>query len=301
MPGAVFRICERAPAPRRLEVPTGEDHGANFHYRLGGRPRPDGREASRAGGSSRGAPCSSRETSGGSACDVPGAEAALSADLASIEQTQRLAADVNRMGAFDAVIHNAAIGYRESRRVTTVDGLSQIFAINTLAPYILTALIRRPRRLIYLSSGLHRGADASLSDLNWEKRAWNGMRAYADTKLHDAMLARAVARRWSDVLSNAVEPGWVATKMGGPGCARRPRCGAAHPGLARDQRRPGRDRQRSILLSSEAAPGRSSGRRQSTAGSFDRILRAVVRCVVSRLTVDAGQPCPGPGGVQWPT
>jgi NAD(P)-dependent dehydrogenase (short-subunit alcohol dehydrogenase family) len=149
--------------------------------------------------------------------NIPGAEAALSADLASIEQTQRLAADVNRMGGFDAVIHNAAIGYRESRRVTTVDGLSQIFAINTLAPYILTALIERPHRLIYLSSGLHRGADATLSDLNWEKRAWNGMRAYADSKLHDAMLACAVARRWSDVLSNAVEPGWVATKMGGPG------------------------------------------------------------------------------------
>jgi NAD(P)-dependent dehydrogenase (short-subunit alcohol dehydrogenase family) len=148
---------------------------------------------------------------------VPGAEAALSADLASVEQTQRLAADVNRMGAFDAVIHNAAIGYRESRRVTTVDGLSQIFAINTLAPYILTALIGRPHRLIYLSSGLHRGADPSLSDLNWEKRAWNGMRAYADSKLHDAMLACAVARRWSGVLSNAVEPGWVATKMGGAG------------------------------------------------------------------------------------
>jgi NAD(P)-dependent dehydrogenase (short-subunit alcohol dehydrogenase family) len=148
---------------------------------------------------------------------VPGAEAALAADLESIEQTQRLAAEANRMGAFDAVIHNAAIGYRESRRVTSVDGLSQIFAINTLAPYILTSLMRRPKRLIYLSSGLHRGADASLSDLNWEKREWNGMRAYADSKLHDAMLACAVARRWSDVLSNAVEPGWVATRMGGPG------------------------------------------------------------------------------------
>ena len=43
------------------------------------------------------------------------------------------------------------------------------------------------------------------------------MRAYADSKLHDAMLACAVARAWPDVLSNAVEPGWVSTKMGGPG------------------------------------------------------------------------------------
>jgi NAD(P)-dependent dehydrogenase (short-subunit alcohol dehydrogenase family) len=148
---------------------------------------------------------------------VPGAEDALSGDLASVEQTKRLADEVNRMGAFDAVIHNAAIGYREPRRVVTVDGLSQVFAINTLAPYILTALIDRPHRLIYLSSGLHRGADASLTDLNWEKRPWNGMRAYADSKLHDAMLAGAAARRWKNVFANALEPGWVSTKMGGPG------------------------------------------------------------------------------------
>jgi len=148
---------------------------------------------------------------------VTGAESALSGDLSSIEQTQRLADAVNRTGAFDAVIHNAAIGYREPRRVSTVDGLSQVFAINTLAPYILTALIHRPRRLIYLSSGLHRGADASLSDLNWESRPWNGMRAYADSKLHDAMLACAVARRWPDVFANGLEPGWVSTKMGGSG------------------------------------------------------------------------------------
>lgn len=148
---------------------------------------------------------------------VPGADAALSGDLASIEQTQRLAEEANAMGAFDAVIHNAAIGYREPQRVSTVDGLSQVFAINTLAPYILTALIHRPRRLVYLSSGLHRGADTSLTDLNWERRPWNGLRAYADSKLHDAMLSCAVARRWDDVLANALEPGWVSTKMGGPG------------------------------------------------------------------------------------
>jgi NAD(P)-dependent dehydrogenase (short-subunit alcohol dehydrogenase family) len=148
---------------------------------------------------------------------VPGAEAALSGDLSSIEQTRHLADEVNRTGSFDAVIHNAAVGYREPRRIQTVDGLSHVFAINTLAPYVLTALIRRPRRLIYLSSGLHRGADASLDDLNWDHRPWNGMRAYADSKLHDAMLACAVARRWQDVLANALEPGWVSTRMGGAG------------------------------------------------------------------------------------
>jgi NAD(P)-dependent dehydrogenase (short-subunit alcohol dehydrogenase family) len=51
----------------------------------------------------------------------------------------------------------------------------------------------------------------------WRKRRWNGSTAYAESKLHDATLAFAIARRWSDVLSNALEPGWVPTKMGGTG------------------------------------------------------------------------------------
>jgi NAD(P)-dependent dehydrogenase (short-subunit alcohol dehydrogenase family) len=147
---------------------------------------------------------------------APGAEAALVGDLASIAQTRALAGQANQSGRFDAVIHNAAVGYGEPGRIATEDGLAHVFAINTLAPYILTALLERPRRLIYLSSALHRGADASLEDLNWERRAWQGSRAYSDTKLHDAMLAFGVARRWPEVLSNALEPGWVATKMGGP-------------------------------------------------------------------------------------
>jgi len=147
---------------------------------------------------------------------VPGAEAVVIGDLASIAQTRKVAEQVNALGAFDAVIHNAAIGYRERRRIETEDGLSHVFAINTLAPYILTALIHRTKRLIYLSSGLHLSGDTSLKDLLWKERPWHGQQAYSDTKLHDVMLAFAVARRWPDVFSNALEPGWVATKMGGP-------------------------------------------------------------------------------------
>ena len=146
---------------------------------------------------------------------VPGAEAVVAGDLASLAQTRDLAAQVNALGAFDAVIHNAAVGFRERRRVETEDGLAHVFAVNTLAPYVLTALIRRPRRLVYVSSELHRRGDASLEDLNWERRPWRGNAAYSDTKLHDALLACAVARRWPEVRSNAMEPGWVATKMGG--------------------------------------------------------------------------------------
>jgi len=147
---------------------------------------------------------------------VPGAQTVLHADLSSISQTIQLAKEVNQIGQFDAVIHNAAVGYRESRRIATVDGLPQVFAVNSLAPYILTCLIQRPARLIYLSSGLHRQADGGLDDLEWKKTRWDGFKAYSDSKLHDVILTFAVARKWKDVYANALEPGWVATKMGGP-------------------------------------------------------------------------------------
>ena len=148
---------------------------------------------------------------------TPGAEAAVTGDLSSIEETRAIADQVNRLGQFDAVIHNAGIGYRENRRGSTVDGLPHVFAVNALAPYILTALIERPARLVYLSSGMHHGVHANLDDLEWKKRSWNGSSAYAESKLLDVIRAFAVARLWPNVLSNAVEPGWVATKMGGPG------------------------------------------------------------------------------------
>lgn len=146
---------------------------------------------------------------------APGAAAVLVGDLAGIDETRKLAEQAIDSGPFDAVIHNAAVGYREPRRMSTVDGLAQVFAVNVLAPYLLTALIPAPARLVYLSSNMHRSGDPSLDDLQWERRRWNGSRAYADSKLLDTVLAFAVARRWLSVRSNAVDPGWVATKMGG--------------------------------------------------------------------------------------
>ncbi len=148
---------------------------------------------------------------------VPGAESTVAGDLSVIAETKRVAEQANATGAFDAVIHNAAVGYQEPQRINTADGLPHVFAVNSLAPYILTCLIKKPKRLVYVSSGLHRRGDASLNDLKWSTRAWSGTSAYADSKLHNVILAFAVARKWPGVLSNAIEPGWVATKMGGPG------------------------------------------------------------------------------------
>jgi NAD(P)-dependent dehydrogenase (short-subunit alcohol dehydrogenase family) len=148
---------------------------------------------------------------------LPNAENVLAGDLLSLDGIRSVAAQANDAGPFDAVIHNAGIGYREPRRIENADGLLHLFTVNVLAPYLLTALIARPARLVYLSSGMARGGDASLSDPQWSSRRWNGAQAYSDSKLFDIMLAFGVARRWPGSFSNSVEPGWVATKMGGPG------------------------------------------------------------------------------------
>jgi NAD(P)-dependent dehydrogenase (short-subunit alcohol dehydrogenase family) len=137
-------------------------------------------------------------------------------DLRSGVETRGVADQINAIGRMDAVIHNAG-AYSTSGRSSTPEGHSTILAVNALAPYMLTALIERPRRLVYLSSGMHRGGAASLDDIDWIDRRWNASQAYSDSKLYLTVLAFAVARRWPDVLSNAVDPGWVATKMGGPG------------------------------------------------------------------------------------
>ena len=147
---------------------------------------------------------------------VPDTEGVVIGDLGSIAQTKDVARQVNALGDFDAIIHNAGVGYREPKRITD-DGLPHVFAINTLAPFILTAMIKRPKRLVYLSSGMHHGAGTDLSDLIWSRRSWNGSAAYAESKFHDVLLAFAVAHLFPDVYSNALEPGWVPTKMGGAG------------------------------------------------------------------------------------
>ncbi|HET9847547.1 MAG TPA: SDR family NAD(P)-dependent oxidoreductase [Candidatus Dormibacteraeota bacterium] len=146
---------------------------------------------------------------------VPGAKTALVGDLASIDETRALADQANAAGPFQAVIHNAGIYHPGERPRQTVDGLADVFAVNALAPYLLTALIERPQRLIYLTSGMHAGGDPQVTDLKRRQQRWDGSQAYSNSKLFDVILAFAVARLWPTVLSNAVNPGWVPTKMGG--------------------------------------------------------------------------------------
>lgn len=131
---------------------------------------------------------------------VPNAENVLIGDFSDMQQTKDLAEQVNELGSFDVVIHNAGIYSASGKELLTV---------NTLAPYILTCLVKRPKRLIYLSSGMHTGGNLDLSKLE------KGQVTYSDSKLHDLILAKAVARKWPDVFSNVVDPGWVPTKMGG--------------------------------------------------------------------------------------
>lgn len=139
-------------------------------------------------------------------------------DLSSAAETRHVAEQVNAIGRMDAVIHNAGV-YRVASRSITPEGHAKTLAVNTLAPYILTALIERPGRSIYLSSGMHRSGHASLVDIEWAERRWDQTQAYCDSKLFVTALALVVARHWPNVLSNAVDPGWVPTKMGGAGAS----------------------------------------------------------------------------------
>ncbi|TCU13676.1 SDR family NAD(P)-dependent oxidoreductase [Rhizobium sullae] len=137
-------------------------------------------------------------------------------DLSSAEETRSIADQVNAFGRMDAVIHNAGV-YHEASRGRTPEGHAKMLAVNVLAPFILTSLIKRPERLIYLSSGMHRSGGTSLEDIDWMARRWNTTTAYCESKLYVATLAAAVARLWPDVVSSSLDPGWVPTKMGGAG------------------------------------------------------------------------------------
>ena len=127
---------------------------------------------------------------------------ALYGDLAKLDETIALAEHANEYGRFDAVIHNAGV----------LNG-PDVLAVNTVAPFVLTARMSKPRRLIYLSSSMHRSGSTTLRGL----APHTGRASYEDSKLYITALAAAVANRWPETVSHAVDPGWVPTRMGGPG------------------------------------------------------------------------------------
>ncbi|HSN10487.1 MAG TPA: SDR family NAD(P)-dependent oxidoreductase [Propionibacteriaceae bacterium] len=134
---------------------------------------------------------------------VAGGAQVVVGDLAELDQVVSMADQVNAIGRMDAVIHNAGVG----------DGAS-VLPVNVVAPYVLTAILQRPDRIVVLSSGMHRGGRPRLDGLDWSGR--RATASYSDSKLLVTALTAAVARLWPDVLANAVDPGWVPTRMGGP-------------------------------------------------------------------------------------
>jgi NAD(P)-dependent dehydrogenase (short-subunit alcohol dehydrogenase family) len=135
--------------------------------------------------------------------NVRGAAHVITGELSNLEETKNVANAANAWGQFDAVIHNAGVYQAPAK---------EIYAVNVIAPYVLTCLIEKPKRLIYLSSDLHLNGRANLEAFRRDGRI-----SYSDSKLYVVMLCMAAARLWPDVYANAVDPGWVPTKMGGPG------------------------------------------------------------------------------------
>lgn len=131
---------------------------------------------------------------------------AVVGDLAKPNELRRLVKQANALGRFDAVIHNAG-----------VIGGPSLLPVNVVAPFVLTAEMQRPSRLIYLSSSMHHGGRTDLAGVDWS--GGSESRSYSDSKLFVTALAAAVARLWPDVSTYAVDPGWVPTRMGGPGAS----------------------------------------------------------------------------------
>ncbi|RAH68491.1 putative short chain dehydrogenase [Aspergillus aculeatinus CBS 121060] len=151
----------------------------------------------------------------------PGAAGILVADLSNLEATRQLAEEANAIGTFDAVILNAGMLSGPFRK-TPDTGIPAMVFVNVVAPYILACLLHRPKRLIVISSQLHRSArNTAVEDIFWRKRGertFQDFQAYCDSKFHVMLIANAFARLWQGTSSVvSVHPGWVATKLGGAG------------------------------------------------------------------------------------
>jgi NAD(P)-dependent dehydrogenase (short-subunit alcohol dehydrogenase family) len=123
-------------------------------------------------------------------------------DLSRLDETKLVAKRANAIGRFDAVIHNAGV-FRGP----------DVLAVNAVAPFVLTAVMTRPARSIYLSSSMHLSGSPYFTKAGLTS---GSSATYEDSKLYVTALALALAKRWPGVMAHAVDPGWVPTRMGGP-------------------------------------------------------------------------------------
>jgi retinol dehydrogenase 14 len=142
------------------------------------------------------------------------------ADLSSQSDVRRLAAEtLDRLPRIDVLVNNVG-GYWNTRHVTS-DGLERTFAVNHLAPFLLTNLLLEhlrassPARVVTTSSGAHFSAVLDIEDLNAERR-WSAWSAYCNSKLANVLFTRALARRLGDseVTANCLHPGVIRTRLG---------------------------------------------------------------------------------------
>jgi NAD(P)-dependent dehydrogenase (short-subunit alcohol dehydrogenase family) len=143
----------------------------------------------------------------------------LIADLASQAAVRRLGDEIlERYPGVDVLINNAGAVY--STRQLTVDGIEQTWAVNHLAPFLLTTLLldrlkaSQPARVITTSSGAHHGAQIPYADLDAERGYPSlGFGRYGETKLANILFTAELARRLEDtgVTANCFHPGFVGT------------------------------------------------------------------------------------------
>ena len=142
------------------------------------------------------------------------------ADLSCQAQVRRLAGEVlQRLSRIDALVNNAG-GYWNTRHVTA-DGLERTFALNHLAPFLLTSLLlgrlkhSAPARVVTVSSNVQAIGRIDFDDLQGE-RSYSGARAYNQSKLANVLFTYELARRLqgTSVTANALHPGVVRTAFG---------------------------------------------------------------------------------------
>ena len=157
---------------------------------------------------------------GRSVLDRLGGDTALvTGDLSRLDEVHQLADQIRAAGPVDVLVHNAGVWVRGATPRTTADGLETTFAVNVLAPHLLTHLLAgdldaRGGRLLWLGSGT---AASGRPDPTALGRTQVPSQAYADSKACDVALALAWRRRLPAVAAAAVDPGWVKTKLATPG------------------------------------------------------------------------------------